>query len=139
MAPSPTSLLHLAHRLTQIGAERFTAQVGNEMTPRQVVVMTAISANPDMSQTALVGETGIDRSTMASIVKRLVKRGLVKRRRDRSDARAYVVTITPAGEAALATAAPVMAGIEAQILNAFPAKDRERFMEMLVKLTSVAV
>ncbi|HRN83779.1 MAG TPA: helix-turn-helix domain-containing protein, partial [Hyphomicrobium sp.] len=96
-----SSALHLLHRAGQCADELFALRVGEAgLTPRQFAVMTAIANSEEPSQTTLVERTGIDRSTMADIVRRLTARGLVQRRRTRRDARRYAVRLTDKGEGA---------------------------------------
>ena len=75
--PEVTSALHLLHRAGQCADELFASQVKeSDLTPRQFVVLTAVAGIEEPSQTTLVQKTGIDRSTVADIVRRLVERGL---------------------------------------------------------------
>ena len=53
------------------------------------------------SHTDIVRATGIDRSTLAVLVKRLVRVGYVRRTRSKADARAYVVRLTTNGRKVL--------------------------------------
>lgn len=131
MADGSTSLLHLVHRVSQIGNERFAEALPGEVTSRQLFVLRALGADPGTSQTAVVEATGIDRSTMSEILKRLISRKLVKRRRAQKDARAYVVQLTDEGSAVLAAALPVLEQIETSLLDAMPSKDREQFIASL--------
>ena len=98
-------------------------------------VLAAIDAGDGPSQTDIVEETGIDRSTLAEIVLRLVKRGLVSRKRARDDARAYVVKLTADGSRVLATAMPALARVEAGLLEALPVKKRAELIGLLEDLT----
>ncbi|MEZ5853842.1 MAG: helix-turn-helix domain-containing protein [Hyphomicrobiaceae bacterium] len=66
---------HLLHRAGQKAAEVFAVKAGGKLTPRQYAVMAAIAGTSRASQTDLVMITGVDRSTLADIVKRLVQRG----------------------------------------------------------------
>ena len=67
-----TSLLHRLHRASQIATERFSSELGDAgLTPRQIIVLAAIAADEGASQTTIVEATGVDRSTLADIVKRL--------------------------------------------------------------------
>ena len=114
-------LLHALHRAHQFGTEKFMEEVGSvDVTPRQAVVLQAAKESPKLSQTGLVNATGIDRSTLADIVKRLQKRGLMQRRRTREDARAYAVQITPEGEKLLAIASRAAKSSEQALLKKFP-------------------
>lgn len=96
-----TDILHLLHRAKQSAHAAFMDAVDHTISPRQYAVMKAVSASTSPSQTRLVEATGIDRSTMADIVRRLQKAGLASRTRSRRDARAYEVTLTKRGEEAL--------------------------------------
>lgn len=124
MKPEP-SLLDLIHRTSQILEDRFARTLRGEVTPRQLAILRAAHAMPGMSQTGLVDTTGVDRSTASEIIKRLVKRGLLKRRRSRSDARAYIVDLTPDGRRVLDEADPVLMAVEVELLDAVPQPQRE--------------
>ena len=103
--PEAPSALHLLHRAGQCADELFASQVQeSELTPRQFVVLMAVPDSEEPSQTTLVQKTGIDRSTLADIVRRLVERGLLARKRTRKDARMYAVRLTSKGETALKAA-----------------------------------
>lgn len=76
--PLMSSLLHLLHRAGQAADELFADGMSDsDLTPRQFAVLVALGQEKGTSQTGIVGVTGIDRSTLAEIVRRLVARGLV--------------------------------------------------------------
>ena len=129
---STPSLLHLIHRIGQTGNELFAERVADGLTLSQALILNGIAAQPQSNQTALVGATGIDRSTVAEIMKRLVRRGLVKRRRSRSDTRAYVVDITDEGRLALEQAVQAISAVEGALLVGIPEKHRKQFLAWLV-------
>ena len=132
-----SSLLHRLHRASQVATETLARGLGDaDLTSRQIIVLAAIAAAEGPSQTAIVEATGVDRSTLADIVKRLLKRGLLSRRRTKEDARAYAVKLTDEGRRLLALARPVMARVEAELLEAIPAQKRgelNRLLGMLVE------
>lgn len=100
------SLLHQLHRASQLSDELFNTEADDhKITPRQYAVLAAVAAKRDLSQTALVNLTGIDRSTMTELVRRMVHTGLLSRKRTKSDARVYSVTITEQGQETLQRAA----------------------------------
>src|SRR3546814_9098554 len=73
---------HLLRRCQQLAVDLYTMEVGvSGLTPRQFALMLAIYQNPGISQVELVRLTGIDRSTVAEMVARLIKRGLLVRQR----------------------------------------------------------
>lgn len=129
------SLVHLLHRAGQAADEKFAAEIGNsDLTPRQFAVLSALAIQEIASQTEIVEATGIDRSTLADIVKRLVQRGLLARRRSRQDARAYAVRLTPTGQSALKMAAPAAERAGEHILRLLPAARRAELMANLALL-----
>jgi MarR family transcriptional regulator, temperature-dependent positive regulator of motility len=119
---SPT---HLVHRVAQCAGDIFQAHAwDSDLTPRQVVVLTTVARNEGLSQTGIVVRTGIDRSTLADLVRRLKKKGLLERRRKKDDARAYTITLTDEGRRALRTIEPLAKRVDDEILAALPPKDR---------------
>lgn len=126
------SALHLLHRAGQRADELFTATMGEkDLTPRQFAVLKAVAQMESPSQTALVEHTGIDRSTIADIVRRLIKRGMLQRRRTSHDARMYAVKLTPAGRDVLEAAEPAAKTTEEQLLSALPAQQRVAMIQAL--------
>lgn len=109
---------------------------GSDVTPRQFVVLRTVSENEDPSQTTLVEKTGIDRSTLADIVRRLVERGLLQRRRTRRDARMYAVRLTEAGDALLKAAGPAARATDERLLSAVPLRDRDAFVAALNQIVA---
>jgi MarR family transcriptional regulator, temperature-dependent positive regulator of motility len=110
--------------------------VTSDLTPRQLAVLVAVAENEGLSQTDLVERTGIDRSTLADVVKRLKGKGLLQRRRTKDDARAYAVKLTEEGQRLLRTAEPLAKRIDERVLDALPAKRRAEFMGALASIVS---
>src|SRR5690606_23482520 len=126
------SALHLLHRAGQRADELFTATMGeSELTPRQFAVLKAVARMENPSQTLLVRETGIDRSTIADIVRRLIKKGLLQRRRTSQDARMYAVKLTAAGREVLEEAEPAARSTEEKLLGVLPANQRTAMINAL--------
>lgn len=130
--PSPQSAIHLLHRAGQCADDLFSAEIDSaQLTPRQYIVLKSAADAGEASQTALVDATGIDRSTVADIVRRLVERGLLQRERTKHDARMYAVTLTAAGKEALNQTDPTRQACENRLLEAVPSKDRDAFLRSL--------
>jgi DNA-binding MarR family transcriptional regulator len=126
------SPIHLLHRAGQCASDVFQGEMGEgDLTPRQYAVLVAVSQNEGLSQTHLVEKTGIDRSTLADIVRRMLKKGLLQRRRTKDDARAYAVKLTDEGWRLLKTADPLAKRVDDKILAALPGQQRERFLQDL--------
>ncbi|MDE2630688.1 MAG: winged helix-turn-helix transcriptional regulator, partial [Alphaproteobacteria bacterium] len=96
---------HLIRRCQQYFGDLYAREAGScELTKQQFIVLAALESNEGVSQTALVEMTGIDRSTLAEMVRRLLERGLLLRERTEQDARANAVAITGNGRKALRAA-----------------------------------
>jgi len=129
------SAIHLLHRAGQCADELFAVNVGvSDLTPRQFAVLKALANSDEPSQSTLVDLTGIDRSTMADIIRRLVAKSLVQRRRTRRDARMYAVRLTEKGKTALNHAEPAVRATDERILAAIPAAQREAFLRSLARI-----
>jgi DNA-binding MarR family transcriptional regulator len=117
--------------------EAFASQVGVEsLTPRQLAVLMTIAQHEGLSQTEIVDHTGIDRSTLADIVRRLQKKGLLQRRRTKEDARAYAVKLTEEGRRVLRRVEPLAKRVDRRVLDTLPANRREEFIQALASIVS---
>ena len=125
---TPLALLHRAH---QRADGLFASAIGGVMTHRQFMVMSAVASSDGCSQTDIVAHTGIDRSTMADLVRRLIGKGWIKRRRTPEDTRAYAVRITDQGTAALKVAAEAAEKAEDEFLAGLSKSDCARFAALL--------
>lgn len=131
------SPIHLLHRAGQCAGDVFQAEMaGPNLTPRQFAVLYSVSQNEGVSQTYLVTRTGIDRSTLADIIRRMLKKGLLQRRRTKDDARAYAVRLTDEGRRILKSAEPMVRKVDERVLSALPASDRDKFLISLNKIVS---
>jgi len=123
------SPIHLLHRAGQCAGDIFHGEIGqSDLTPRQYAVLLTVAQNEGLSQTQLVERTGVDRSTLADIVRRMLKKGLLQRRRTKEDARAYAVRLTDEGWRVLTACEPHVKRIEQRILEALPADKRTQFL-----------
>lgn len=135
LAMHELSAIHLLHRAGQCADELFAKKIGKtDLTPRQFAVLVVISKSEDLSQTALVDATGIDRSTLADIVRRLVERGLVARKRTKQDARMYAVRLSAAGRHAIEAAGPGAVATNDELLSSLPVSQRTTFVNALQKI-----
>jgi len=133
------SPVHLLHRVSQCATDVFAEEIGEtDLTPRQYAVLIAVSENEGLSQTALVEDTGIDRSTLADVVRRMLRKGLLERKRTQHDARAYAITLTKDGRKALNQAAPAARAADDRIISMLPAKDRANFLKLLRRIVDEA-
>lgn len=129
------SFSHLLKRAVQYSVHRYNEEVGKSgLTHRQFTVLVAVDANDGKSQTELVKITGIDRSTLADMVARMMAQGLVQRRRTKEDARTNSVKLTPAGKKMLKTAQAGAEDVDKSLLGLFPVADRKTLIDCLAEL-----
>ena len=92
--------LRMAQEATFQAFSRRSQEIGE--SPGRFAALTLIARNPGISQTELSHASGRDKSSVTPVVEDLVRRGLVARKRERSDRRAYRLNLTPAGKRTLA-------------------------------------
>lgn len=136
---SSASLLHLLHRAGQCADELFAANIGaSALTPRQYEVLNAVNSSEDPSQTFLVDRTGIDRSTLADIVRRLVEKGFLERNRTRRDARMYAVNLTADGKTILARSEPIVRQTNELLMANLSSEERAITLSALSRIITSA-
>ncbi|MGB0084523.1 MAG: MarR family transcriptional regulator [Rhodomicrobiaceae bacterium] len=129
------SVTHLIHRAEQCAGDIFARIASSGLiTPRQFAILEAIEEDPGISQTGLVDKTGIDRSTLADIVRRMLDKGLVQRERTAEDARAYAVKLTRKGANTLQKMRPHAAEADKQMLAAISREHRDLFLSVLSQM-----
>ena len=120
---------HLLHRALQLALDFYAEEAApGAPTQRQYAVLSAVAAKDGRTQTELVRATGIDRSTLADLVARMIGKDLLVRERSSSDGRANAVHLSEAGRAALAAAAPGVANADARLLGVLSKGKRESFL-----------
>ena len=128
-------LMHLLRRASQAADALCQKPLRNAgMTPRQWVVLAAIAAGEGANQTDLENRTGIDRSTIANIMRRLHKAGLVRRHRSRKDARAYVVSLSTEGRRAYEAGKVIAASVDEAIMQRLTANGHRELLDALQAL-----
>jgi DNA-binding MarR family transcriptional regulator len=110
----------------------------SDLTKQQYTVLVAVEQNEGVSQTDLVALTGIDRSTLAEMIRRMIEKGLLSRERTESDQRANAVRLATGGRKALRGARTANDRVERALLSAIPASDRAKFSRMLSSIVAAA-
>ena len=126
------SLTHLLHRVGQCATDAFQRYAGDlQITARQFAVLMAVSRMEGASQMDVVKLTGIDRSTLADMVSRMLAKGLIERQRSKADGRAYSLSLTEAGRAALSQSIPAATRADNMLLATLDAEKRDKLIEAL--------
>lgn len=123
---------HLLRRCHQRSEELFTQALGSEgPTRQQIALLVTACQHPDASQAELVGLTGIDKNTLAQMIKRLTARGLLEQRRGAHDGRTNAINATPAAIRLLEEIMPRVRRVQDQILAPLPKTLRPVFRRCL--------
>jgi DNA-binding MarR family transcriptional regulator len=129
LAGSPS---HLLHRVLQLALDIYAEETGKgALTQRQYAVLAAAATVDGASQTDLVRMTGIDRSTLADMVARMIEKGWLGRERSKLDGRAKTVRLTDKGRAALKDTAPKVKAADERILANLLSSRRSGFISAL--------
>ena len=130
---------HLLRRCVQYANDLFSQEPGaSDLTKQQFTVLAAVEQNEGMSQTELVNITGIDRSTLAEMIRRMIEKGLLDRERTETDQRANAVRIAPGGRKALRSARTASERVERALLSGLSSADRAKFIRMLTTVLAQA-
>jgi DNA-binding MarR family transcriptional regulator len=133
------SVTHLLHRTLQLALDYHADAAGSaSLTQRQFTVLAAAASADGMTQNDLVRATGIDRSTLADLVARMLTKGLLQRERSANDARANTVRLSDAGREALGAGAGAAADADERLLSLLSPKKRETFLKTLAGLAAAA-
>lgn len=125
-------LLQRAHRRLRMAHNEALAPLG--LTIAHVAVLGLLGDRGDLSQRQLIDLMDADKSTMVYLVDELEEQGLVERRTDRSDRRAYAVHLTDAGRTRLQEAGAVAAQVERERLAALSPRERAQFTDLLRRI-----
>ena len=126
------SPLHLLHRVHQRATELFQEKMaGINLTARQYVVLVTAAQNDGASQQDIIDATGIDRSTVSQVMQTMIRKGLLKRKRTKEDARAYAITLTEHGRDILKASETIVTGVDEALVAALPATRAKTFIDNL--------
>jgi DNA-binding MarR family transcriptional regulator len=96
--------------------------------------MTALAVRGELEQNSLALEIGMERSSVAEVVPRMQRRGLLSRRRSTEDGRVKLIGLTRKGATLLKRMARAVQRAHDRTIDQLNAADRETFMLQLVKL-----
>jgi DNA-binding MarR family transcriptional regulator len=115
-------------------ADFIGGQKRSVLTPGQFAMLVMIEANPEITQQRLCDALGIDKSTLAVALHKLVARGLIRRVRSKVDRRHNVLQLTAKGATGLVAMTRYVRAHEKKIAARLSVSERSRLMELLDKL-----
>lgn len=131
-AESPGLLLALLGQVAMRRLRAAHAAVG--VSPRQFHLLGLLHDRGALSQTELGQTMGIDKSVVVSLLNPLEASGLVARRRDSSDRRKHLVSLTAAGARKLELAARAQHEAEDDLFAGLEVEKRQELSVALIGL-----
>lgn len=128
-------LLGRAALRVQAMGERDLGPLG--ITPRQYSVLAVLAECSPLSQTQVGEILGLDRTTILKLGASLERKRLLVRERDVNDARAYAMSLTPAGDRLRAEAFELLLACEARFLTPLDRTEREQLHDLLSRVTDL--
>jgi len=126
---------HLIRRAQQIAVAMFVEALGGEVTPVQYAVLRMLQERPGIDQVTLASEVALDKSTTAELAVRLEAKGWIHR--ELLPRRQRALSLTPEGEAVLASLVPHLRVMNKALLSRLDAGERSEFMRLLRKFVQV--
>lgn len=124
---------HLLRQLFQQHTARWQHELP-ELTKPQYAVMRAIAERPGIEQVDLTEAAVSTKATLAEMLNRMEKRGLVRRENDPLDKRRRFVFLTAQGEALLTTTMPLGNRVDEEFLGRLSEEEREQFTRLVRKM-----
>ncbi len=108
---------YLIRRAQQAHVATWARMVSTDTTSVQYSILVVLDRLGEASQRELCDEIDLDRSTIADLVRRMERRGLVARKRAQDDARRNTVTLTEEGLAERRRLGPLVAAADRELTS----------------------
>ncbi|ASQ94525.1 MarR family transcriptional regulator [Streptomyces sp. 11-1-2] len=129
---------HLARRFQQAHSLLWGAMVSEEITSPQFAVVNALTEKPEIDQRTLSEHVHLDRSTIADLVARLARRGLLERVRDPNDGRRNVLRLTEEGARVHRKLVTRTVRMNRVFLSPLDETERETLLRLIARVTDAA-
>ena len=128
---------HLRRAAVVFAANFANAMQTTRIRQVQFGIMSVLAANPGMNQGTVGRALGIQRANMVTLINELVDRDLVARNASPGDRRVVSLSLTAAGEAALADCLALITVHEEVMLANLDGHEREQLIVLLGRITAV--
>jgi DNA-binding MarR family transcriptional regulator len=118
-----------------LGCEVATALAPLDLGQRGFCVLLA-AVDAELTQTALAGMIGLDKTTMVVTVDELERKGLAERVSSPTDRRARVIRVTDAGREKVAEGQRIVLEVQNDVLDSLAPSERATFVAALTTLVS---
>lgn len=109
---------NLIRRAQQLHLATWARVASDEITSAQYSILAVLDRRGEASQRELCDEVDLDRSTIADLVRRMERAGLITRERSQGDARRNVVRLTESGAAERRRLAPLVVEVQRELTAA---------------------
>jgi DNA-binding MarR family transcriptional regulator len=125
---------HLIRRAQQLHQTLWAERIDTDLTSVQFAVLALLASQPEIDQRTLGRSLSIDTSTLADVCRRLADRGLLERSRNETDARRYVLRVTPSATTLLQRTIPAVDDVGQLLLKPLTAAERDTLLALLQKV-----
>lgn len=127
----------LLHEVARLLRKRFEQRAGNQgLTRSQWQTIAYLAKQEGVHQACLADTLEIEPMTLVRILDRLEHRGLIERRQDPEDRRAWRLYLTDAARPVLAAMQPLGEATRAEALKGVGDEDRDRLIQILTQMKS---
>jgi MarR family transcriptional regulator, lower aerobic nicotinate degradation pathway regulator len=125
----------LIRRLHQLHCSLFAEETrGYDITPVQYSLLTTLAARGELEQNRLALEIGLERTSVAEVVPRLARRGLLMRERSRIDGRVRLIRLSPRGRSLVKAMERAVQRAHDRTLGSLSRPQRDLFLWHLITL-----
>jgi DNA-binding MarR family transcriptional regulator len=136
MNPPLPHVGRLVRRAQQVHNRLWGKLVSEEVTSPQFAVLFALGGLDEADQRTIGRAASLDRSTVADVVDRMVRRGYLERRRDPHDQRRNLLSLSVEGRALLEDLMGRGRSMNDALLGTLEPEERTEFLRLLAKFVA---
>lgn len=127
---------HLIRRAQQLHTSVWVSIVGEDLTSPQFAVLNVLYEHPGIDQTCLSQRASLDTSTCQDIVARMRDKDLIRRERDPSDGRRWLLFLSGKGVLMRQQVVPKVMKVGDELLKMLSEHDRSEFTRLLANVAT---
>lgn len=132
--PGVLAWLHLLRVQHQIQKSEITHLAKFNLTLPQFDVLAQLNREEGITQQTLADRLLVTKGNVCGLMERMLEQGLVERRQDPHDGRAYMLHLTPKGKQLIETVMPAHTQLIASQMNALDSEKQKQLLDLLSEL-----